>query len=639
MTSYFSGRHLEQSLNLEIDNFLGSSTKEVSGDVEQQFDELLFFATVLTEFPQIQEAVILSQLEIDSQNPEQLLAQTLAIDSGWIADKRNYPKSVAILNNPLSKILRKIRDKNPDRFGEIFLTDRAGRTLAMTAPLTDYYQADESWWQMGFNGGQGQNLFDDRGYDESVKANVVGAVVPVWSDGKVLGVLKINYRVQFILNHIRNQELDPWESVYLIRSNGEIIASTEGVKGKYAAFNELNPKTLSQMTQRITLGEENFLIAMEPLERNFFSRRLNKNTVLGVSGEQWDKGKWYYLSETNLNQLKGASNNYWDSIVIIGLISVVFSGLIAGIFSRQLNKRLYKLLDGINHVAAGNFEEKINLAGNDEISSLAKSFNLMGEHLARSYKFLEEQVAERTSELEEQTGLALSQTEHFRELLHVLSHDLSNPVASAQSFMEAYESDIINEEEFLGFLKQSLFNATSIIETNRKMMAIDEGKLSANITPCNLKELWEESVLMLSDRLEKKNITVSLDIPESMVIMGEKTTIVNSIFNNALTNAIKFSYRNSKIEIKSKIVEGRIQVALQDYGVGIPEKLLGDLWNPNKPTSMAGTENESGTGYGLPLIKKFMDFFEGSVQIKSAQESAHSTSHGTCLTLNFKPVA
>ena len=92
--------------------------------------------------------------------------------------------------------------RNPGKYGEIFVTDARGATVAMTAPLTDFYQADEAWWSDCFRGGMGFVGLDDRGYDLSVGAIVLGVTVAVEDASGVIGVLKIHFRADDIVSVI-----------------------------------------------------------------------------------------------------------------------------------------------------------------------------------------------------------------------------------------------------------------------------------------------------------------------------------------------------------------------------------------------------------------------------------------------------
>ena len=77
-------------------------------------------------------------------------------------------------------------------------------------------------------------------------------------------------------------------------------------------------------------------------------------------------------------------------------------------------------------------------------------------------------------------------------------------------------------------------------------------------------------------------------------------------------------------------------ISIRDFGVGMSERLLGDLFDLNKKTSRPGTEKESGTGFGMPLIKKFMTAYGGSIAIESTEESANAGDHGTEVRLKLK---
>ena len=147
LTSYFSGRQLESTLKVEVSNFLNYSNTEISGDIDHQLEELTLFATIVAHLPQVVEFSIKANQKNQQIGEKSLMAETLAIDKDWIKNKTTNKKSIEIANNSVSVLFRAIRDQNPNRFGEIFLTDAKGRNLAMTSPLTDYYQADEAWWQ------------------------------------------------------------------------------------------------------------------------------------------------------------------------------------------------------------------------------------------------------------------------------------------------------------------------------------------------------------------------------------------------------------------------------------------------------------------------------------------------------------
>lgn len=94
-----------------------------------------------------------------------------------------------------------------------------------------------------------------------------------------------------------------------------------------------------------------------------------------------------------------------------------------------------------------------------------------------------------------------------------------------------------------------------------------------------------------------------------------------------MSNAIKFSHNNSKINIEIKNKDQFIELIIEDFGIGIPKNILHDIFSFNSNTNRKGTNGEKGTGYGMPLIKKYTEVMDGSIKIDSIENK------GTIITL------
>lgn len=215
------------------------------------------------------------------------------------------------------------------------------------------------------------------------------------------------------------------------------------------------------------------------------------------------------------------------------------------------------------------------------------------------------------------------------ELLHVLCHDLTNPIGSIASILE-----LIETKEDLNDLSPMLTSAADdcleIITLVRAMSAVEVGKVALAITKLDLYDILKSSINTLRKTIEKKELKINCSVPENTLILAEKTSLKNSIINNLLTNAIKFSKRGGTITISTEPQGDNIALTIEDEGVGIPTNLLNKIFHPGKSTSRTGTEGETGTGFGMPLVKRFMEKYEGSINIDSTE------GEGTKITLYFK---
>ena len=215
------------------------------------------------------------------------------------------------------------------------------------------------------------------------------------------------------------------------------------------------------------------------------------------------------------------------------------------------------------------------------------------------------------------------------ELLHILCHDLSNPFNAMISCLDllSVSPDIL--EELLPELKKTVDNGVAVINSVREMRALDAGKTDVKLGAFNLKEIIEESHLLLKNRFESKNIHLEIDIDKNITVLVDLIPFINSVINNLFTNAIKFSERDSKLTVKAITIENKIKLSIIDYGMGIPKNLLNDLFNVKKCTTRPGTEGEAGTGFGMPLVKKFVESFGGKLQIESKDIKEFPENHGT----------
>ncbi len=207
------------------------------------------------------------------------------------------------------------------------------------------------------------------------------------------------------------------------------------------------------------------------------------------------------------------------------------------------------------------------------------------------------------------------QNEEQKEMLHILCHDLANPFSSVLGVLDIITSD--NFPEFAPLLKQSAEHGLGVISLVRQMRKLDEKPIELELL--SLADTLSESIDMLSQKFTEKKISINIDIDRKLLIKAEKTSLINSVFNNILTNAAKFSYPEGTIEINATETDNGIKLSIIDHGIGIPDSILSTIFDVNQNTSRTGTNGEEGTGFGMPLVRKFMLTYGGEINIISAE--------------------
>ena len=124
---------------------------------------------------------------------------------------------------------------------------------------------------------------------------------------------------------------------------------------------------------------------------------------------------------------------------------------------------------------------------------------------------------------------------------------------------------------------------------------------------------------------------------DDMQVLVEPVSFSNNVFNNLLSNAIKFSYENGKIRVRAwKSDKNEICLSLSDQGVGIPRNLLENIFREDKKTTRTGTMGEEGTGFGMPLVKTYMEYYQARIEVESSCENQKTGEHGTTFLLYLK---
>lgn len=240
-------------------------------------------------------------------------------------------------------------------------------------------------------------------------------------------------------------------------------------------------------------------------------------------------------------------------------------------------------------------------------------------------------------ELKFSKELLLEKNAEQKELLHILCHDLANPMSLVKIFLELSESrsdDWLLEQK--PSMLQAMENGLKIIELVREVRVLDEKKGKINLIPCNLRNLVSESLMILQPQFTQKNIAYEMNIDESLTVLGEKTSFINSVLNNIFTNAIKFSFPDSIITVNARQEGETVIVTITDTGIGMSPKLLEDVFDISQPTTRRGTNGEKGTGFGMPLMKKFITIFGGDIEISSKEKKTGVEDHGTTVKLILK---
>jgi len=230
-------------------------------------------------------------------------------------------------------------------------------------------------------------------------------------------------------------------------------------------------------------------------------------------------------------------------------------------------------------------------------------------------------------------------------LLRILIHDVANPIGVILLSMDTLKKNQVKQPEFDKRVFDRIDRATAtvigILEKIRQIKALGDGKAKLELQPVDIIAILNNVINLNHHRLETKQLEVTLSHDKKEIfVLADEVILTIVVFTNLLTNAIKFSDPKSRIEIAVEILHQTCVVKFQDHGVGIPPHIMNVLFELNQATSRTGTAGETGTGYGMPLIKEYLTKMNGSIQVDSTQRTVGTeATSGTTFTLRIPLVA
>ena len=227
------------------------------------------------------------------------------------------------------------------------------------------------------------------------------------------------------------------------------------------------------------------------------------------------------------------------------------------------------------------------------------------------------------------------------DLFRVLFHDLANPLGRISIGLTIAKKQIPNGEFSRGLeiASQASDMMLEITQNIRRMYAASKGKSNVDLTPTHLNTTVEYIKRVYAPELDKKRIEIEYNSDKNakLQVMVEPVSFNNQVLGNIVSNAIKFSPTGGKIYINVYPANDKsIAIEVRDLGIGIPQHLIGQLFDISKKTSRPGTSGEMGTGFGMHIMKSFVEMYGGHVGVESIEAKNGALTSGTTVRLILK---
>lgn len=207
-----------------------------------------------------------------------------------------------------------------------------------------------------------------------------------------------------------------------------------------------------------------------------------------------------------------------------------------------------------------------------------------------------------------------------QSLLRTLSHDLATPLTLIRFGIERSQNGEPSAE-MVQKMDRAAKNIFDILDHVRRVDALDSGKLVFDVSRIRLHPIIHDCRVFFEEMANRKGVHLDFHVPTDVYIQGNSSVLVNHVLGNLISNSIKFSESGGRIVIRSEIHDGRVDLVVRDFGVGIAQKRLDSLFVAGKANSTRGTANEAGTGFGMLLVKSYLEAMGAQISVRSWTES------------------
>lgn len=220
---------------------------------------------------------------------------------------------------------------------------------------------------------------------------------------------------------------------------------------------------------------------------------------------------------------------------------------------------------------------------------------------------------------------ALNEEKHINnlqsEFVSLVSHEFKTPLAIIKMSADVINRMKFDEEQEVMLKKQldkiskSIMRMNNLIETTLNLSKLETGKLQFTPSVFSLKDMIVEIIERFQGFSSEADFNLQLG-KEASLFNGDKT-LIDQVFMNLVSNAIKYSKSEPKITISMRSENGFYFVSVKDKGIGMSQKDLEKLFS--KFFRAKNSVGIAGTGMGLYLVKQFLDLHNGDIEVSSTE--------------------
>lgn len=282
--------------------------------------------------------------------------------------------------------------------------------------------------------------------------------------------------------------------------------------------------------------------------------------------------------------------------------SVLVALLVSLFLSRRIVAPIRTLTDASQHIAEGQYTERVQVNGSDEIAQLAARFNQMATQL--------EQVESMR-----------------RQLIGDVTHELRTPLTSIKGYMEGLVDGVLpSTPETFDQIHREADRLSRLVDDLQELSRVEAKAYALDIRSVTVSNLVQTTVKRLTPQARDKRITLHSNLPADLPPLQADEDRITQVLVNLVANAIQYTPEGGDVTISAARYADEIHISVKDTGVGIPPEHLANLFTRFYRVDKSRSRNAGGgSGIGLTIAKHLVEAHGGRIWAESKGDGQGST--------------
>lgn len=232
-----------------------------------------------------------------------------------------------------------------------------------------------------------------------------------------------------------------------------------------------------------------------------------------------------------------------------------------------------------------------------------------------------QEIIENNSLINKQKDELFNINKALDKYINILSHDFRSPLSGIMMSLNniIYYKEKFEKEQILLKIEKisvSLQNSYNLIEELLNF-STQLNVRDYNPQPILLNQIIEKNINLFQENLSNKEIDLQLLTNKNLIVFVDNK-LIESVFRNLISNAIKFTPKNGSIKITTQDYESNTSlIILEDSGIGMTQLQLDSIFNIDKVLSTDGTDGEKGFGLGMTIVKENIEKHNCKIWVES----------------------